>query len=93
MTRQRHEASIKRLDTRSGREFNKALFRVIADNGQLAFFTDDQIELIRHEMVSKEWSDHQFRKYQRKQIAALRSIAMQDETGRIEANMIGVCDE
>lgn len=79
--RDRDETSIKRLDTRFGHEFEKALFRVIADNGRLAFFTDDQIALIRAEMVSKEWSDHKFRKHQRATILRMRQVAAQDMVG------------
>lgn len=51
MARTRDEASIKRLNTRFGGEFDKALDRVIDRNRGLNFFTDEQIAEIRAEMV------------------------------------------
>ena len=77
--RARHEASIERLDSKFGGEFDKALHRVIMDHAFsrgrfLAFFTDEQIAEIRADMVRMEWKSHQFRKYQRDQIAAIRAM-------------------
>ena len=50
-SRTRDEASIKRLNTTFGREFDKALDRVIERNRGLNWFTDEQIAEIRAEMV------------------------------------------
>lgn len=56
-TRERQERFIRNYDSDSGREFDRALDRVIARNGGLSFFTDEQIEAITAEMVRKErWS-------------------------------------
>ena len=52
MARARDEASIKRLNTTFGREFDKALDRVIDRNRGLNFFTDDQLAEIRAGLVA-----------------------------------------
>lgn len=64
--RTRNEASIKRLNSTFGREFDKALDRVVSRLGGLDFFNDAQIALIREEMVQTEWDRHRFRREQRK---------------------------
>jgi hypothetical protein len=71
--RDRHEASIRRLNSTFGREFDNALSRVIG--GRLDFFTDDQIAKIRAEMVRKEADDRQFRRRQRAAIMRMRAFA------------------
>lgn len=71
--RDRHEASIMRMDSKFGREFDKALSRVIG--GRLDFFTDDQIAQIRAEMVRKEADDRQFQRRQRAAILRMRAFS------------------
>lgn len=55
MTRARHEASIRRLDTTFGNEFDRALTRVMARYRGLNWLTDDQVAEVRAEMVQTEW--------------------------------------
>lgn len=53
--RTRYEAQIKHYDTTFGGEFENALSRVMHRLGDLDFFNDAQIALIREEMVQWEW--------------------------------------
>lgn len=56
-TRARKEKFIRDMDTAAGREFDRALDRVIGQHGGLSFFTDEQIAEITSEMARKErWS-------------------------------------
>jgi len=72
-SRTRDEASIKRLNTTFGREFDKALDRVIERNRGLNFFTDDQLSEIRAEMVLEARDgQRRIRKY-RETAAAIRA--------------------
>lgn len=86
--RDRHEASIKRLERNTEASFERALSSIVFARGaagQFDFFTAEQIEDIRAMMVRKAWSDHKFRKHQRAVILRMRQVAAQD--------MVGVFDE
>jgi hypothetical protein len=62
MTRARHEAAIRRLDTTFGDEFETALAAVVHSHRGLNFFTDEQIAEIRDAMIQKEWDRRRDRK-------------------------------
>jgi hypothetical protein len=64
--RARHERQIKLLNSTFGREFDKALDRVIRRLGGLDFFNDAQIALIREEMIITDWERHKLNRENRK---------------------------
>lgn len=70
MNRARHEHQIKLLNSTFGREFDKALKRVIHRLGGLDFFNDAQIALIREEMILTEAGRHKLNRENRRRSAA-----------------------
>lgn len=64
--RTRHEHQIKMLNSTFGREFDKALDRVIRRLGGLDFFNDAQIALIREEMILTDWEHHKLNRENRR---------------------------
>ncbi len=75
MNRSRHEHQIKMLDSTFGREFDKALDRVIRRLGGLDFFNDAQIALIREEMILTEADRHKINRENRKRLAKVEAAA------------------
>jgi hypothetical protein len=69
-SRARYEHQIKMLDTWAGNELDDAVHRVIARYRGLSFFTDEQIEEIRAEMIQREWFSHKLKRENRKRRAA-----------------------
>ena len=70
MPRARNEASIRRLNTTFGREFDRALDRVISNHSGLSFWTDEQLEQIRAQMVADAWFSHRINRENRRRRAA-----------------------
>lgn len=70
MSRDKHEASIRWLDTYSGREWQRALDTVIMRHPGLSFYTDEQIEEIRAQMVKDAWFSHQINRQNRRRKVA-----------------------
>lgn len=70
MNRARNEASIRRLDTTFGRQFERALDRVLSSHSGLSFWTDEQIEAIRAQMVADAWFSHRITRENRRRRAA-----------------------
>lgn len=72
MSRDKNEASIRRLDYWSGAAyaFDRALNRVIERHPGMSFYTDEQIEEIRKQMVEDEWFSHQIRRDNRRKKVA-----------------------
>lgn len=68
--RARHEHQINLLNSTFGREFDKALDRVIVRHRGLSFFTDEQISEIRAEMIEREWFRHKLNRENRKRRSA-----------------------
>ena len=69
--RARYEAQIKHLDTWSGNEFDRALSRVILGyRNPLDFFTDEQLDEIRAEMIKREWFRRKLNRENRKRLAS-----------------------
>lgn len=68
--RDRHEHQIKLLNSTFGREFDKALDRVIVRHRGLSFFTAEQIAEIRAEMIEREWFCHKLNRENRKRRSA-----------------------
>lgn len=67
MTRARHEHQIKLLDSTFGREFEKALARILnRRRSPLGFFTAEQIADIRGEMIKHDWFRHKLNRENRK---------------------------
>ena len=70
MARDRDEASIKRLDSYFGREFDNALSRVLGRYRGLSFYTDEQLAEIREQMVRDELFRRKLKWENRKRRAA-----------------------
>lgn len=70
MARAKHETSIRWLDSTYGREFDRALDRVISRHRGLSFWTDEQIEEIRAQMVKDAWSSHRLNRENRRRRTA-----------------------
>ena len=62
MSREKSLASIRRL---AGREFDKALDRVCQRHRGLNFYTDEQLEEIREQMVTDARASQKFKNEQR----------------------------
>ena len=75
MSRARHEHQIKMLDSTFGREFERALVRVLEDRDGLNWFTDEQIAEIRAEMIEREWFRHKLNRENRKRLASKERAA------------------
>ena len=70
MNRARDEASIHRLDSTFGREFERALDRVLSRHSGLSFWTDEQLAEIRTQMVADAWFSHRLNRENRRWKAA-----------------------
>ena len=68
--RARYEAQIKQLETWSGNEYAAALNRALANHRGMDFFTDEQLEEIRAEMIKREWFRHKLNRENRKRLAS-----------------------
>lgn len=72
MSRDKQEASIRRLDYWSGASyaFERALNRVVGSHPGMSFYTDEQIEEIRAQMVKDAWFSHQINRQNRRRKVA-----------------------
>jgi hypothetical protein len=70
MPRARDEASIRWLDTWTGREFERALDRVCGRYKGMDFWTDEQLAEIRAQMVQDAWFSHQINRQNRRRKVA-----------------------
>lgn len=70
--RARHEHQIKLLNSTFGREFDKALDRVIRRLGGLDFFNDAQIALLREEMILTNLERRKLQRESRKHARLLK---------------------
>lgn len=77
MSRARHEHQIKLLDSTFGREFDRALVRVLEERDGLNWFTAQQIADIRREMIEREWFRHKLKRENRK--ARKQAMAIKEE--------------
>lgn len=70
MNRARDEASIHRLASTFGREFERALYRALSRHSGLSFWTDEQLAEIRTHMVADAWFRHRLNRENRRRRAA-----------------------
>lgn len=70
--RARHEHQIRLLNSTFGREFDKALDRVIRRLGGLDFFNDAQIALLREEMILTNLERRKLQRESRKHARLLK---------------------